>query len=524
MPAMLTRTLSAPLVSVTPASLLDVVAQRATDQPNNLAFDVKGTRLTWSLLLEHARRTASVLEVHGAVRGAPCAIALSTSVELLSALFGAQLLGAIPVLVNPRLPAGHIVRRARALECALLVANAGLLAHDASSFGELSRCDASALLSGEPIERRAMSRIEADQVSHLQITSGTTGEPRAVTLRHRHVTAAVVSARDAIDPSPRDVMVGWLPLHHDLGLVRFVFESIYFGTATYLLEPAMAALPSWLETISRVGGTITAAPDFAYRVVGRLVNPDTVDLRTLRVATNGGEVVRHASIRAFEERFRTPGVVQPGYGLAEATLGVTCVRPTDARRIGQSGAVSCGRALKGVELRISDDAGQPVAIGQRGRILVRGPAVTDGYWNDPSSSADLVRDGWLETGDMGALDDDGELYVLGRTRAMIKRAGATIAPREIEELIDELAGVRRSAAVGIATGADALTEEVLVVVEIERTVTGATEATLRDAIVDALRTTLGVVPAAVHLVPPGTIPRTATGKTQYAELQRMAFR
>jgi acyl-CoA synthetase (AMP-forming)/AMP-acid ligase II len=503
--------------SSTAPTLIHLLTRRAIDQPNELAFDVKGQQVTWDRLLFETRRAASVLVAHGATRGLPCGLALPTSVDFLAALFGAQYMGAIPVAINPRLPAAQVQRRARALGCSVIVCHEGLLASLESDGVPSIGLDV--LRAGSPTRRREPD-AGPDDVSHLQVTSGTTGEPRAVTLRHRNVMASVRAAREALDPFPRDVLVGWLPLHHDLGLVRFVFEPVYFGTPSYLLDASMAALPTWLETITRVGGTITAAPDFAYRIVGRLVDPRRIDLRSLRIATNGGEVVRQSSIRAFEQLFGTPGVVQPGYGLAEATLGVALVRPGEPRRVDAAGTVSCGRPLGGVEVRIADDEGRLRQAGEPGRILVHGPTVSEGYWQDPEASAEILIDGWLDTGDVGSMDADGELYVRGRTRAMIKRAGATIAPREIEELVDELPGARRSAAVGVQADERAVTEDVYVVVEIERSVTARGREELTEAIVGSIRRTLGFAPRGVRLVLPGAIPRTATGKTQYSELRR----
>jgi acyl-CoA synthetase (AMP-forming)/AMP-acid ligase II len=503
--------------AATASTLIDLIARRAADQPDDLAFDVKGEQITWEQLFFAARRAASALANGGAVRGVPCLIALPTSVDLLGALFGAQYIGAIPVAINPRLTASQAKRRATALGCSLIVGRDDLLA---SLDGQTAPAIGVEALRGASPAPRHEPDAGPEDVSHLQVTSGTTGEPRAVTLTHGNVMASVRAAREALDPSRRDVLVGWLPLHHDLGLVRLVFEAIYFGAPSYLLEASMSALPTWLETITRVRGTITAAPDFAYRIVGRLVDPRRVDLASLRIATNGGEVVRHASIRAFEQLFETPGVVQPGYGLAEATLGVAIVRPGGRLRVDASGTVSCGLPLKDVGVRIADEAGRARPAGEPGRILVHGPTVFKGYWRDPDATAEVLRAEWLDTGDLGSMDADGELYVLGRTRAMIKRAGATIAPREIEELVDELPGVRRSAAVGVRTDERAVTDEVHVVVEVERSVRSNGRDELTAAIVETIRRTLGFAPRDVRLVSPGAIPRTATGKTQYGELRR----
>ena len=143
-----------------------------------------------------------------------------------------------------------------------------------------------------------------------------------------------------------------------------------------------------------------------------------------------------------------------------------------------------------------------------------------GYLNDAAATADVLRDGWLETGDLGALGREGQVFVHGRMRAMIKRAGAAIAPREIEEIADEVRGVRRSAAIGVHFGPDALTEEVCVVVEVERGLDELERAVVRRSVVDSVRAALGFAPHDLRLVAPGTIPRTRTGKTQYAELRR----
>ncbi len=257
-------------------TLLDLLARRARDQPHDLAFDVKGERLTWERLLDGARRAAAALAADGASRGVPCAIALSTSAEFLWAFFGAQYVGAIPVALNPRLTPAQIGRRAESLGCSHIVANASLVG---ALTAEVSRpVTADALRDARGVYARDPDAVPND-VSHLQVTSGTTGEPRAATLRHANVMANVRNAEDALDPSPGDIMVGWLPLHHDLGLVRFVFESIYFGTPSYLLEASMAALPTWLETITRVGGTITAAAPIALRGGARLVAPRRKELR-----------------------------------------------------------------------------------------------------------------------------------------------------------------------------------------------------------------------------------------------------
>ncbi|MCU1347816.1 MAG: long-chain-fatty-acid--CoA ligase, partial [Acidobacteria bacterium] len=253
-------------------------------------------------------------------------------------------------------------------------------------------------------------------------------------------------------------------------------------------------------TIAQARGTITGAPDFAWRLATRLVGAGTVDLRSLRFATNGGEPVRASTITAFETQFGVKGVIRPGYGLAEATLGVTSTRAGEGLRVDERGNVSCGRPLRNVEVRVEGD-----------ELLVRGPAVFAGYFDDTEASERVLRGGWLQTGDSAALDGDGNVYVLGRRRAMIKRGGVTLAPREIEEAVQSVPGVRLAAAVGVPS---ALTEEIVVVVEVERG-TASVESLVKAAVMRAL----GIVPDRVLLQEPRSIPRTSNGKIRHAVLR-----
>jgi acyl-CoA synthetase (AMP-forming)/AMP-acid ligase II len=205
--------------------------------------------------------------------------------------------------------------------------------------------------------------------------------------------------------------------------------------------------------------------------------------------------------------------------LAEATLGVTALPVGEPLRVDASNSVSCGPPFNGVTVRIAGPNGGSLPAHATGRILVQSPGVFAGYWNDGEGTAEVLRDGWLDTGDIGALDADGHLYVHGRLRAMIKRGASTIAPREIEEAVDAIDGVRRSAAVGVATPDDN-TERVIVVAEIDRGLPSTALVTLRERVAQAAARAVGFAPSDVLLVKPGEIPRTATGKTRYDDLRR----
>lgn len=502
-------------------SLTEALFIRATESPHDFAYAARGERVSWATLLDEVMRAVSALSSAGVGDGARCALVLPTSLDFVRSFYALQLLGAVPLAINPRAPARQVLRRIAEFDCECVIVDDGDVASGVAALQHLFRLDPRSFREQAAASRKSLPAPDPRALSHLQLTSGTDGSPKGVRIRHGNVLASLRASHDLIEPRPDDVLVGWLPLYHDMGLFRLVLQPLYFGVGCHLIEPSLAAMRAWLHTISEVNGTLTGAPDFAYRLSVRLVKAGEVDLRSLRVATNGGEPVRLTSIRAFEEHFGVPGVVHPGYGLAEATLGVASVRPGETLRVDEAGNVACGRPLKGVDVQVVDDTGVPVPSGQSGRILVRGPVVSDGYWNDVGATAEAFQDGWFDTSDVGRLDAGGHLFVLARTRAMIKRAGASIAPREIEEVVDLIVGVRRSAAIGVLADREAWTEDLIVVAETERHLSEADRRALRAAVFDGTRWAMGFAPRDVLLTSAGSIPRTSTGKIRYEELKTL---
>jgi acyl-CoA synthetase (AMP-forming)/AMP-acid ligase II len=468
------------MMDTEPTTITQFLERRARDRPHALAFAFGGESVTYRELHDDAERIAGVLLHDGVAAGDRVALCLPAGLDLVRLFYALQRLGATPCIFDPHVPEVTTAKRVAGIRPRrTLTAMPG---------------------PGAAASSLPPAADDEDAVAFLQLTSGTSGEPLAAMVLQRNVMAALGASRELIDPRPGDVLVGWVPPWHDLGLLRFLLAPVYFGLPCHLIPPAIKTIPEWLGTIGKVGGTITGAPDFAWRLATRLVGAGTVDVRSLRFATNGGEPVRASTIAAFEAQFGVRGVIRPGYGLAEATLGVTSTRSGEALRIDERGNVSCGRPLRDVEVRIEGE-----------EILVRGPAVFTGYFDDVEAGAGVLRDGWLHTGDSGTLDDDGNVYVLGRRRAMIKRGGVTLAPREIEEAVQSVPGVRLAAAVGVPS---ALTEEIVVVVEVERG-TASVESLVKAAVMRAL----GIVPDRVLVQEPRTIPRTSNGKIRHAVLR-----
>ena len=482
-------------VQPAPTTLRDVLLMRAAADPERLAYDDELRRVTFGELADAATQRAAQLAEMGVEAGDRVALVLPSGIPFAEAFWGLQLLGATPCAFNPGVPAQTLERRTALIRPRLVLREGHL--------------DAAPAPSASPPE----PSLETDDIAHLQLTSGTLGEPRAAMLRHRNVLACLWANAEDGHIRRDDILVNWVPPWHDLGLVRFVIAAVYFGSPCYILQPAVRTIPAWLEAVGRVGGTVTAAPDFAYRLATRMVDPASVDLSTLRYLNNGGEPPRGSTIRDFEERFGVPGRVLPGYGLAEATLGVTVTMPGESMTLDAHGNVSNGRPFPGIEVKIDGDGSEP------GEILVRGEVVFAGYFDSIEETYRSLRDGWLHTGDIGYLDEGGNLFVLGRSRAMIKRAGGVIAPRELEEAAEAVDGVRMAAALSMQSPSE-VTDAIVVVVE-----TGREPSRSRDELAGdvsrSVAAACGFAPNRVIVTPPATIPRTGSGKLRYTRLREL---
>ncbi|HEX5720566.1 MAG TPA: AMP-binding protein [Thermoanaerobaculia bacterium] len=479
------------------------LARRAACSPGSLAFAMGEERLGYGRLQAEAEALASGLAGLGIRGGDRVVFLLPAGLGFIRAFFALQRLAAVPCALDPSMAPATAARRAARVRPALVLAGDGFAEACAAAglravnLGEVPRLP--------PWEGAGPGE---DDVAFLQPTSGTSGEPRAAVILHRNAIASLRVSRDWLGLGPRDVFAGWVPPWHDLGLVRFVLGPVYFGAPCHLVPPAIRTLPLWLRTASEVRATVLGAPDFAWRLAARLVDPDGLDLSSLRYVTNGGEPVRQSTIESFERRFGVPGVIRPGYGLAEATLGVTGLLPGEPLRVDSQGNVSCGRPLAETEVRIDGDP--------EGEILVRGPAIFAGYFEAEEATREILRDGWLHTGDMGRLDADGHLYILGRKRALLKRGGAPLAPRELEEAAEGVRGVKVAAAVGLPPVTGASTEEIVLAVEADP---AAEPSQLAWAVSAAVEEALGFAPDGVLVLAPRAIPRTPNGKVRHVILR-----
>ncbi|MEZ4451936.1 MAG: AMP-binding protein [Nannocystaceae bacterium] len=388
----------------------------------------------------------------------------------------------------------------------------------------------------------------------IQLTSGSTGAPRAVVIPHARVIDHLRAIAAALPAGERASGVSWLPLYHDMGLIGGLLYPFFTRFPVHLIAaPVFQSRPyGWLEALADEGATHTAGPPSAYALMLRLAaraRDDRLRLDRLRCAMIGAEPIPPALLRSFVAAFAPLGLDAraffPVYGLAEATVAVTFPAPlgalqvarvdrralTGARRAIEVAAADeadaielcgVGRPLPGTELRIVDEGGVALAEDRVGEIQVRAATLMREYLGEPEASAAALAGGWLRTGDLGFLRD-GALFVAGREKDVILKGGQSLLPGPIEAVAAAVPGVRPGCVVAVGVADEArCTERVVVVAETRRA--ASEHAALAGALRDALRLA-GVAIDQVVLVAPGWLPRTTSGKHRRREVaERLAAR
>ncbi|MBM3464136.1 MAG: fatty acyl-AMP ligase [Armatimonadetes bacterium] len=508
--------------------------------------------ISWSDVRARAVRAAETLWRAGVRDGHNVALILPTCPEFIDAFFGCVLLGAVPTPLYPPVRLGRLQEYYQRTAAMLHAVQASAVVRDsrvAPMLGQVIKRYRPPL--GEiPADRLAAGNAagatildpDPDALALIQFSSGTTVDPKAVCLTHRQVLANTRVLLELVAPDRRPYHhagVSWLPLYHDMGLIGCILVALCRpGTLTLIPPELFLAKPAvWLRAISRHRATVSPAPNFAYSLCTERIQDDElsgVDLSSWRLALNGAEPVTAATMRAFTRRFAAWGLraeaMTPVYGLSEATLAVTFSEPERAfrtrlfRRDALAGGeavllhderrgcelVSVGRPLHGAEVEIRG-ADRALPAGRVGRIWVKCPWVMRGYFNREDSP---VENGWLDTGDLGFLWED-ELYVTGRAKDVLVIRGQNHHPQDLERALDAVGDVRTGCSAAVAD-IRAEGETLLVFVE-TRTLRSGLEEDCHKAILQAT----GLRPDQIILLPPGTLPRTSSGKIRRSEtLQR----
>jgi acyl carrier protein len=538
--------------------------------------------LTFGELYAAAQRSAAELARRGVPAGGRVSLMLPTSRAFFVSYAGILLAGAIPVPIYPPFRADRIEEYAARQSAILNNAEVFLLLtfRRAEAVARLLEprvrsligvVDAEKLLDAAdkapppapgalPAHLTGTRARRATDVALLQYTSGSTGDPKGVVLTHANLLANMRAIGAATEMGPNDVGVSWLPLYHDMGLIGAWLTLLHFGVPLAVMSPLsfLTRPERWLWAFHKHRGTIAAAPNFAYELcVRKIADKDIegLDLSSWRVAMNGAEPVNPETMQRFTERFSRYGFRNethlPVYGLAESSLAVT-VPPlnrgpridrvdretftTQGRAVPASSDattaisfVSSGVSLPDHEIRFVDAQGNEVPDRTEGFLWFRGPSATAGYYKNEAATQKLLPQGsakspdefaWVDSGDR-AYRADGEIYITGRVKDIIIKGGRNIYPHEVEELAARVDGIRKGCIVAFGLKDEASGTEKLVVVAEVRDRDPKKLAPISAAVTEQIARGLGLPPDRVELVPPGSIPKTSSGKLRREETRQL---
>lgn len=406
--------------------------------PSKLALADASTRLRYDEMDAQAAAFAAGLGRRGYVRGDRVVLFMPNRAEFLVALFGLFKGGFVAVPVNAKLhPAelafivGHC--DARGVVCS--AKSRGLVDEALADMSAVERIDTDAdgpaafraIVESGRAHAAADAEVAPEDVAWIFYTSGTTGRPKGAMLSHRNLCASTMNAlADVCDFQPEDVVLHVAPLSHGSGL--YALPSIARGATNLIYPGGGFDAADVLRTIEREKVTIIAF--LAPTMIHMLLEADpALEVPTLRLAPYGGAPIDPGLAAAAIERFGP--VFAQLYGQGESPMTISALRPRDHRG---KALASAGTVRTDVEVRLVDEAGDPVPDGAEGEICVRGDVVMRGYWNDPKADARALKDGWLHTGDVGRFED-GYLYLLSRMNDVIISGGSNIYPREVEDVL-----------------------------------------------------------------------------------------
>ncbi len=517
--------------------------------------------ISYGRLYKRSQEVAAGLIAAGLKPGETVAIMLPTCADFFYTFFGVALAGGIAVPIYPPARPKQIeeyVQRQLAIlrnaEVKFLISfDQAKIVADVMRLGLPSLID---VVTADELTGRGRgfhgAWPETSEIFFIQYTSGSTGNPKGVTLTHSNVLANVRGIGEAVQATPHDVVVSWLPLYHDMGLIGSWLFSVYHAYPITVMSPLdfLSRPERWLWAMSDSGGTLCPAPNFSFDLCTAKISDaalEGVDLSPWRIAINAGEPVLAHTLEAFAERFAPcgfrPEAYVPCYGLAESSValtfpainrlpvidvidrtaferdGIAAPAAPDAERTLRF--VANGQALRLHEIKVVDDAGDLVAERVRGRILFRGPSRTAGYYrNAEASRAVIDADGWMDSGDLG-YQAGGELYVTGRLKDVIIKSGHNIIPQDVEAAAAEVEGVRKGCVAAFGSvDVQAGTERLIVVAE-TRVADEAERSRITHDITENVAAKVGMPPDVVQLAPPHAVPKTSSGKIRRNETRQL---
>ena len=546
-----------PLMAESLVEVLEWHVKNHPDRPHIRFYtdNDKDDVITYLELWNEAELVASGLQHFGLAPGESVLIMLPTGREYFFTFFGVLLAGGIPVPVYPpgRLKQieEHLLRHsAIANNC---LARIMVTVDEAKRFAKFMLTQVVNLRHVMTLPELLQAGTDAlpdfrkpvltkDNIAFVQYTSGSTGMPKGVVLTHANLLANIRAMAKVLGVTAEDVFISWLPLYHDMGLIGAWLGSLHFACQLIIMSPlAFIAKPQrWLWAIHKYRGTLSAAPNFAYELCLRRIDDKEIaglDLSSWRIACNGAEAVNPVSLRRFIERFAPYGfnaeAMLPVYGLAESSVGLAFPKPGSGVKIDrikrdtfmESGEalpvstseagglefVCCGEPLPGHQIRIADATDRELPERMEGSLQFCGPSTTAGYFKNPDKTKELFHGEWLDSGDKAYMAE-GSVYITGRSKDIIIKAGRNIYPVEMEEAIGKVEGIRDgNVAVFGSMSSGSGTERLIVLAETRKKDQQHLEK-IRSVINTIVTDLAGGPPDEVVLAPPNTVLKTSSGK------------
>jgi len=558
------------------ANFVELARGRASEQPDKTAYvflqdgENESGRFTFAELDYRARTIAAHLQLMG-MTGERALLLYPPGLDYIAGFFGCLYAGVVAIPCSPptRRQKSRLWAVINDATPAIIMSTSDFAAKIRNELEEWPECLSSNkepnLLGDDEskpgLKWFASDKLESDitgnwlpqalgsnSLAFLQYTSGSTGNPKGVMVSHGNLMANQKAIKQGFGHTDQTTVVGWLPLYHDMGLIGNLLQPLYLG-ATAILMPPMAFLEKpirWLKAISFYRASTSGGPNFAYDLCLRKVTAEqmqSLDLSSWRLAFNGSEPVRSATMEHFAEKFADCGFRRanffPCYGLAEATLFVSGEKlsATENAMCADAGqpasAVACGLVSEHHEVRIVDPAtGQLCPTGHVGEVWVSGPSIAKGYWNRQEESEQIFRmpisdasvntaQTFLRTGDLGYLNNS-RLFITGRIKDLIIIRGRNFYPQDIEQVLVEEIPELIPDACATFSKSDGDEEQLVVVAEITRTaIRSDSYLTIAAAMRKSLAETCGLAITELALVQPGTVPKTSSGKLRRQPCKQM---
>jgi fatty-acyl-CoA synthase len=509
-------------------------------------------RHTWGEVHEKARRAAGGLAAAGVGHGEAVGVLAGAPVEIAPTAQGVWMRGATVTMLHQPTPRTDLLLWAEDTTTVIdmidarvvIVSDPFMAAVPVLENAGIRVVTVEQLLAADPIDPVETGE---DDLAMMQLTSGSTGSPKAVQITHRNLVsnaeAMFVGARYNVDT---DVIVSWLPLFHDMGMTGFLTVPMYFGAELVKITPTdfLRDTLLWARLIDKYKGTMTAAPNFAYALFAKRLRkqaqPGQFDLSTLRWALSGAEPVEPADVEDLCEAGAPfglkPDAILPAYGMAETTVAVSFSecgaglvvdevdadllavlrRAVPAAKGNTTRLATLGPLLDGLEARVVDEVGNLVPTRGVGVIELRGEPLTPGYITVGGFVPTQDEQGWYDTGDLGYLTENGHIVVCGRVKDVIIMAGRSIYPTDVERAAGRVEGVRPGCAVALRLDAGHSRESFAVAVESNAFEDPAQVRRIKHQVAHEVVAEVDMRPRNVVVLGPGTIPKTPSGKLRRA--------